>query len=187
MLGYASGVDDNLCYEGRGWQATAEYLLIIKLLNLKKLLEYPLIWRKKMIRHHHQHSSVITGLYLMKSSSKMLQNLPYFIYLKTQSCFFCFSFHARWKKQLWVFVYIKYGKFWSILLGHFIKHKPLISEVWPRIFSGWAFFQRITFHNVIFSLWGFLSVIWYDDMISLAVFPLALEYRFFFKENLEIV
>ena len=21
MLGYASGVDDNLCYEGRGWQS----------------------------------------------------------------------------------------------------------------------------------------------------------------------
>ena len=27
------------------------------------------------------------------------------------------------------FSYIKkYGKFWSISLGHFIKHKPLISE-----------------------------------------------------------
>ena len=32
------------------------------------------------------------------------------------------------KEQYWVFVCIKYGKFWSILLGHFIKHKPLISE-----------------------------------------------------------
>ena len=31
---------------------------------------------------------------LMKSSSKMLQNLPYFIYTKTQSCFFHFSFRA---------------------------------------------------------------------------------------------
>ena len=27
-----------------------------------------------------------------------------------------------------LFVYQKCGKFWSILLGHFIKHKPLISE-----------------------------------------------------------
>ena len=27
---------------------------------------------------------------------------------------------------------IKYGKFWSVLLGHFIKHKPLISEVWQH-------------------------------------------------------
>ena len=25
MLGYASGVDDNLCYEGRGWQRATEY------------------------------------------------------------------------------------------------------------------------------------------------------------------
>ena len=27
-----------------------------------------------------------------------------------------------------VFLFQKYSKFWSILLGHFIKHKPLISE-----------------------------------------------------------
>ena len=32
------------------------------------------------------------------------------------------------KKQHWVFVCIKYSKFWSTSLGHFIKHKPLISE-----------------------------------------------------------
>ena len=31
-------------------------------------------------------------------------------------------------KKLWVFVYIKYGNFWSVLSGHFIKHKPFISE-----------------------------------------------------------
>ena len=35
------------------------------------------------------------------------------------------SRNEKWKKQLWVFVYIKYGKFWSISLGHFIKHKLL--------------------------------------------------------------
>ena len=28
------------------------------------------------------------------------------------------------------FVFPKYGKFWSILLGHSIKHKPLTSEGW---------------------------------------------------------
>ena len=32
------------------------------------------------------------------------------------------------KKQLWVFVYIKYGKFWSISLELFVEHKPLIYE-----------------------------------------------------------
>ena len=36
----------------------------------------------------------------------------------------------KWKKQLWLFLYIKYGKFGSVSLGHFIKHKTLISEVW---------------------------------------------------------
>ena len=40
------------------------------------------------------HSSEKRGVCLMKSSSEMLQNLPYFIYTKTQSCFFHFSFHA---------------------------------------------------------------------------------------------
>ena len=38
--------------------------------------------------------------------------------------------NEKWKKQFWVFVYIKYGKFWSISLSHFIKHKLLISEGW---------------------------------------------------------
>ena len=28
---------------------------------------------------------------------------------------------------MWVFLFQKYGKFYSISLGHFIKHKPLIS------------------------------------------------------------
>ena len=37
---------------------------------------------------------------------------------------------TKWKtkKKIWVCVFQKYGKFWSILVGHFIKHKPLISE-----------------------------------------------------------
>ena len=34
----------------------------------------------------------------------------------------------KWKKQLWVLVYIKYGKFCSVSLELFIKHKPLSSE-----------------------------------------------------------
>ena len=40
------------------------------------------------------HSSEIKSLSLMKCPSKMLQNLPYFICTKTQSCFFRFSFRA---------------------------------------------------------------------------------------------
>ena len=38
-------------------------------------------------------------------------------------------------KTRWVFVSQKYGKFWSVLLGHFIKHKPPISEEWLHIMS----------------------------------------------------
>ena len=43
------------------------------------------------------------------------------------------------KKEIWVFAYIRYGKFWSISLEHFIDimHKPLFSEEWQA-----AFFNR---------------------------------------------
>ena len=36
----------------------------------------------------------------------------------------------KWKtkKTTWVFWYIKYGKFWSISLEHFVERKPLIYE-----------------------------------------------------------
>ena len=34
------------------------------------------------------------------------------------------------KKTTCVFLFQKYSKFWSILPGHFIKHKPLISDEW---------------------------------------------------------
>ena len=77
----------------------------------------------------------------MKWPGKTLQNLPYFIYTKTQNCFFHFSLRAilflllmnalvyvdidqgihlgknkveqneKCKKQFWIFIYIKYGKF----------------------------------------------------------------------------
>ena len=40
------------------------------------------------------HCSEKRGLCLMKWPGEMLQNLPHFIYSKTQSCFFNFSFHA---------------------------------------------------------------------------------------------
>ena len=49
----------------------------------------------------------------------------------------------KWKikKTTWVFLFQKYGKFWSILLEHFTEHKPLISEEWSFIlfFSGLPF------------------------------------------------
>ena len=56
----------------------------------------PLIRKVKFIiyKNTSQHSSQNRGLFLKKCLSKMLQNLPYFLYMKTQSCFFCFSFLA---------------------------------------------------------------------------------------------
>ena len=40
------------------------------------------------------------------------------------------AWNEKRKKQLWFFVYIRYGKFWSVPLELFIKIKPLFSEVW---------------------------------------------------------
>ena len=42
---------------------------------------------------------------------------------------------ARNEKQTkklgtWIFVFQKYSKFCSFSIGHYIKHKPLISEEW---------------------------------------------------------
>ena len=55
------------------------------------------------------------------------------------------------EKTACVFIFQKYGKFWSILLEHFIKHKPLISEEWKG--SG---LNILLFSNVIlisFIIW----------------------------------
>ena len=54
------------------------------------------------------------------------------------------------EKSTWVFIFQKYGKFWSILLGHFIKHKPLISEEW---YSGeLKSFESCTDHSKVHTL-----------------------------------
>ena len=47
---------------------------------------------------------------------------------------------TKWKTKetTWIFVFQKYGTFWSVLLGYFIKHKPLIPEEcisFSRIFN----------------------------------------------------
>ena len=128
----------------------------------------------------------------MKWHHKMLLNLPYFICLKTQSCVFHFSFHATlflspnecpglcqhrpWhslgekikqyemkNRKSNFFVYIKYGKFWSISPIHFIKHKRLISEecyynLWQLnstcpttwVLNGF-FFQYRLYRKILFS------------------------------------
>ena len=44
----------------------------------------------------------------------------------------------KWKtkKTIWVFLYIKYSKFWIVSLEHFVEHKLLISEAWPSCYIG---------------------------------------------------
>ena len=94
------------------------------------------------------HPSEKRGLHSTKCSSKMLQNLLYFMYKKTHVVvFFIFHFIQLWvlpnecpglcqhrpghslgkniklhkmknEKSTWVFLYIKYSKFWSVSLGH---------------------------------------------------------------------
>ena len=79
------------------------------------------------------HSSKIKGLCLMKWPSETLQNLPY---TKSQVVFFSIIFTNEYPglcqhrpgHSLGVFIFQKYGKIWSVSLGHFIKHIPLISE-----------------------------------------------------------
>ena len=44
----------------------------------------------------------------------------------------------KWEKQLLVFVYIKYGKFWSVSLKQKVEHKTLISEQWLLYATGIA-------------------------------------------------
>ena len=42
------------------------------------------------------------------------------------------------KKTSWVFLYIKYSKFWSVLLEHCIERKPLIYEEWVFRQNPWV-------------------------------------------------
>ena len=63
-----------------------------------------------------QHSSEIIGLCLMKLSSETLQMVQHKLghwLLQIQSC-------SKWKRNNLVVLFQKYGKFWSVLLDHFI-------------------------------------------------------------------
>ena len=67
----------------------------------------------------------------MKLSSEMLQNLSYFWNKNYPQCFFS-SFQATLDFWFWQYLQ-KYGKFWSISLDNFIKHKLLFSEEWMNV------------------------------------------------------
>ena len=53
------------------------------------------------------------------------------------------------EKPTWIFLYIKYRKFWSISLEHFVERKP-ISEESLHISQWW-------FNVMIWSIWQIIS------------------------------
>ena len=91
-------------------------------------------------------SSEIRGLCFAKWLSETLQNLAYLLVSLMNALVYVGTRHKPGhslgkpikvardekgkKKNTWVFVFQKYGKLWIISIGHFIKHKPLISEEW---------------------------------------------------------
>ena len=60
------------------------------------------------------------------------------------------------KTTTWAFVFQKFGNCWSISLGHFIKHKPLISEEYT-LFSFSMIFEFIFFLRNSWSTPSFLN------------------------------
>ena len=117
------------------------------------------------------HSSQFQDLCSKKSSTETLQNLPYFWNKKTLIIgFFSFcycvcpslSWHSPghpllqiqscWKgkkpKNIWLFLFQKYGKFWSVSRDNFIKHKPLISDITvtnPKLFEIKKYYFRFSY------------------------------------------
>ena len=77
------------------------------------------------------------------------------------------------KKTMWVFVFQKNGKIWSVLLEHFIKHKPLffcrVCSLINKNHTGLHELSYLVIYYKIFSissLWNlepFNSYIWYND------------------------
>ena len=67
---------------------------------------------------------------------------------------------------MWVFLYIKYSNFWSILLEHFVELKPLISEEWCTTLPFFNLFQMAG-HQ----LWGLLLGI---SLVTIGLGGLAL-------------
>ena len=131
--------------------------------------------RRKLIKKKNNHTSEIRGLCLMKcSSSETLQNLPYFWNKTTQvffsffiSCYFNFvpplilrgkiMYHKMKKEKkllyvvcTWLFLFQKYGKFWSASLEHCNKHKPLIFEECNTVYTPEKFYFSFFLNNLIY-------------------------------------
>ena len=57
------------------------------------------------------------------------------------------------KNYLIVILLQKYGKFWSVSLGHFIKHKPLIFEELMYVFTNENWMRRKISSPTIRIIW----------------------------------
>ena len=104
---------------------------------------------------------------MLKDYSEMLQNLPYFMHTRTQSCLVWFSFHTsiffplnadklrlRHSSGGKIKYYCtkgedNFGFSWIpikqyVSPSHFINHEPLVSEVWPRYNRYWKLLTFVT-------------------------------------------
>ena len=65
-------------------------------------------------------------------------------------------------------VWNTFGKFWSVLLEHFIKHKALISEEWVLPLLFYSILQKIRMRTWSFCRWcisRFLKMYWEKDYL----------------------
>ena len=97
---------------------------------------------------HIDHSSEMRGLCLMKCSSEMLQNLPYFWNMKTHILFFCFSFPPVLSAPFFIYV---------IFCG------MIIWPSWPSWSPGKSsqgFLISFLFNKNVCST--YISIVWYQ-------------------------
>ena len=122
------------------------------------------------------HSSLIRGLRSIKCSSQII--LLYFMYEKTHVVFNFMQFKSCTKSKIsWVFSYIKYSKFWSFSLEHFIESKPFIYEEYASALAGkswlvlWGLAQRFA-HYISFAM-QFMDL--KNTLVCLTFDPLGLQ------------
>ena len=104
-----------------------------------------------------EHSSEIRGLRSTKCFSETLQNLLFYMYKKIHLVFFVFHFVQLYIFTLWMpwsmsTIDIDQGIHLGEKIGHFIKHKHLISEDWGSLKGAWEVKKKF---NV--NLWNIIE------------------------------
>ena len=97
------------------------------------------------------------------------------------------------EKTMWVFIFQKYGKFWSVLLGHFIKHKLLISEEWIKdnIMVLWVCILKYKYLNYHIVSFCFCFMNWMKKKITydleiIAIAAVFLKFLFIIRKTFGI-